>query len=345
MIEGADRDSVAWISLLPPTHSGIAEYSSTLLPLLQKHLDVYAIDPTSVSNVEEIRGKVNRYVYNIGNHEINRKILDTAEKFPDAVILHDTSCFNALPLPEKARAWQDAGVWTARAEDLHPWLKEFLLNQKLLMVHDHDPADRLRMAGVTPPISIIPMPVVPPPQKVGIPEGPFSVGVFGYIGENRHLKIVEKVCARLRIPLYLVGKVYDSFSPSWDGTINVGWVPKPEWWKYMKKVHMVLNLRYPVMGEVSLTTLEAFASERPVMGLDVGSFSSLPASAVIRIPPGDDISDRLHENLYELSRSPARIREMGAQGYIHVTKHHNPEQTVNGILAALRFHPSRIHVG
>ncbi|HUM72012.1 MAG TPA: glycosyl transferase family 1, partial [Chloroflexota bacterium] len=48
---------IAYFSPLPPTHSGIADYSAELLPYLAAHADItlFAEDPVAVA--EEIRGQ------------------------------------------------------------------------------------------------------------------------------------------------------------------------------------------------------------------------------------------------------------------------------------------------
>mgnify|MGYP003801276447 CR=1 FL=1 len=336
MIETPFEGRVYWFGTLPPSESGIAEYSSRLVPLLKNHLTLIAIDPKHSRSVPSQLEPSSRKIYHLGNHSINREVYDLASLHPDIVVMHDTSCFNAIPLPKKAEHWQNLGVWMPRVEDLVPWLKSFLEKQNLILVHDDDAACRLRMMGVQTPVAVVPMPVaLPSSHRPADPEGSFCAGVFGFMGSNRNLSLIDSICSELAVPLYLVGQPESEFTSSQQGTITTGWVSTQEWWKYMKKVHFTFNLRYPLMGEVSLTTLESLASARPVIVFDAGSYASLPDSAVIKIPPVGKIRDLLYDAIMNLRDHPRQCREMGWAGYHFIESHHTPNRTVKAYLRVL----------
>jgi glycosyltransferase involved in cell wall biosynthesis len=98
------RPRLAYVSPLPPERSGIADYSSELLPVLNQWYDIEVIvAQTEVSNsfvktncqtrtVAEFRSDPKRYervVYHFGNSHFHEHMFALLEEFPGVVVLHD----------------------------------------------------------------------------------------------------------------------------------------------------------------------------------------------------------------------------------------------------------------
>jgi glycosyltransferase involved in cell wall biosynthesis len=98
------RLRLAYVSPLPPEHSGIAEYSAELLPELARHYDIdVVIDQDSIStswikancSVRDIRWfKSNahlfdRVLYQIGNSHYHKYMFELMKTYPGCIVLHD----------------------------------------------------------------------------------------------------------------------------------------------------------------------------------------------------------------------------------------------------------------
>lgn len=98
------KPRMAYISPLPPTPSGIADYSAELLPELGKYYDIEVVSPQSavtdpwilanfpVRNVEWFEVHAHRYeriVYHFGNSEFHSHMFGLLQRHPGIVVLHD----------------------------------------------------------------------------------------------------------------------------------------------------------------------------------------------------------------------------------------------------------------
>lgn len=98
------RRRLAWVSPLPPEHSGIADYSAMVLPELARWYEVEVVVSQSqiddawirancpIRSVEEFRTRVQTYdriVYQFGNSPFHQHMFDLLEEFPGVVVLHD----------------------------------------------------------------------------------------------------------------------------------------------------------------------------------------------------------------------------------------------------------------
>jgi glycosyltransferase involved in cell wall biosynthesis len=100
----APRLRLAYISPLPPEHTGIADYSAALLPELTRWYDIDVVTDQefiadtwvrencrsiSVDCFEETATQYDRIVYHIGNSPFHLRTFDLVAKAPGAVVLHD----------------------------------------------------------------------------------------------------------------------------------------------------------------------------------------------------------------------------------------------------------------
>ena len=100
----ARRPKLAYVSPLPPEHSGIADYSAELLPELARLYDIDVIvaqdsvsDPwikanCQIRDVEWFRSHADRYdrvLYHFGNSSFHQHMFSLLEEIPGIVVLHD----------------------------------------------------------------------------------------------------------------------------------------------------------------------------------------------------------------------------------------------------------------
>jgi len=110
------RMKLAFISPLPPEHTGIADYSAELLPWLAKYYDIDVIiaqgevsDPWVRANcpIRDINwfrtnaSYFDRVLYHFGNSPFHIHMFNLLEKYPGTVVLHDFYLSNVLAYLEK----------------------------------------------------------------------------------------------------------------------------------------------------------------------------------------------------------------------------------------------------
>lgn len=98
------KPRLAWVSPLPPTRSGIAAYSASLLPALAQHYDIELVPGQDGVDDPALRGRFpqrsiewfdanahtfDHIVYQFGNSEFHTHMFGLLERHPGVVVLHD----------------------------------------------------------------------------------------------------------------------------------------------------------------------------------------------------------------------------------------------------------------
>jgi glycosyltransferase involved in cell wall biosynthesis len=125
------KPRLAYFSPLPPTRSGIADYSAELLPALAQHYEVEAIidgerveDDWIATHVplrnvawfEDNASRFDRVLYHMGNSAFHQYMLPLIERWPGVVVLHD---FYLSGLFHYIGRTRDPGQWFRRLYDAH----------------------------------------------------------------------------------------------------------------------------------------------------------------------------------------------------------------------------------
>jgi glycosyltransferase involved in cell wall biosynthesis len=173
-------------------------------------------------------------------------------------------------------------------------------------------------------------------KTLSIPEDAIVIGVFGIMTEAKQLKRGLRAFQKLRghkFYFIAVGEFWSSdykksiqdlcASLKLDGrTAFVGRVSLEDFYNYLFVTDIVLNLRYPTMGETSGAILRAMSCSLPTVVNDVATFSELPDDAVVKVKLGDAQDHELARALQSLA-DDARTRErLGAAARQHIRDHH-----------------------
>ena len=75
----------------------------------------------------------------------------------------------------------------------------------------------------------------------------------------------------------------------------LGFTPIEDFTGYMAACDIVLNLRFPTLGESSGSLLRALGLGRAVMVSDVGSFGEFPEDICLKVPVGSGEEEILYE--------------------------------------------------
>ena len=199
-----------------------------------------------------------------------------------------------------------------------PMLRRVLSCAKGLIVHSRFVLERARTAGFQGPAAVIPhgawMPAVsgwPLRSRLGIvdPEQPL-VGIFGHLKPYKRVVESMRVFRRLirvepRAKLILVGEPHESLDlerhiANFGLTAHarlLGRTGIEDFVGYLAASDIVLNLRYPTVGETSGTLQRALGLGRAVIVSNVGAFAEYPDDVCLKAPVDTSEEDTLFEYL------------------------------------------------
>ena len=212
---------VAYYSPMPPSRSGIADYSALLLPALSERIEVVVAAPGRFRRDP----KADIRLYHVGNDaEAHGWIVDALRRRPGVVVLHDFVLHHLVVGLTFARGdaagylaamEREAGLvgrllayavldnklsplWETRPEDF-PLAGEVLDHATGLIVHSHYVEGRARAAGYRGPIVRIPHPAWPVPEVAPVQvEGSPLYGCFGHLNDSKRIPQLVAAFARVR---------------------------------------------------------------------------------------------------------------------------------------------------
>lgn len=331
---------VAFFSPLPPSPSGIADYSAALLEPLSKlaNVDVYAARPRELD-----AARYDAIVYQLGNNPFHEFVYETALEHPGTVVMHEANLHHLI-----ADRTIKCGDWDAyiaevafdggdldRARRVRalevgpdyegvPMLRRVLSRSKSAIAHSRYVESRLRANGFAGPVGVIPHGVWLPEidrmsyrEKLGVEMGAPLIGIFGHlkpykrIAESlRAFRRLERVIPEAR--LLLVGDPHPELRLDPTPRIrHIGYAPIDDFTGYLAACDIVLNLRYPTVGETSGTLQRALGLGRAVIVSDVGAFAEYPDDVCLKAPVGAGEEDLIFEYLNLLASRPDVARAMG----------------------------------
>jgi glycosyltransferase involved in cell wall biosynthesis len=357
--------NVAYYSPLPPSRSGIADYSALLLPALQERIDVEIARSGRVRRAP----KADVALYHVGNDpDAHGWIVEALRRRPGVVVLHELVLHHLVAGITLARGdaagylaalERDHGLagrllaygvldnripplWETRPEDF-PLAGEILRLAESLIVHSQYVEDGARAAGYEGPIARIPHPAWPAPDiESGGVDGDPLIGCFGHVNESKRIPQLYSAFARLRerrpgARLLLVGeaspRLADLGTP--EGVMREGYVDEARLWSLMAACDVIVSLRSPTMGETSGTVVRALSIGRPLVVSDVGWFSELPDSAAYKVAPDEHEVDALTDELERVADSEALRRDMGEAARQLAASEHALDRVAELYVAAL----------
>ncbi len=124
------RPKLAYVSPLPPTPSGISDYSAELIPELARTYDITLIvaDGTAPANsfgcrvetadwLREHRSEFERVLYQFGNSEFHQHMFELLDEVPGVVVLHDFFLSSIIAYMEITG--QSPGFWSTALYESH----------------------------------------------------------------------------------------------------------------------------------------------------------------------------------------------------------------------------------
>jgi glycosyltransferase involved in cell wall biosynthesis len=310
---------VAYYSPLAPSRSGIADYSRLLLPALRERVDVVVAERGRRAPDADVA-----LYHLGNEPEAHDWIVDALRKRPGVVVMHEYVLHHLVAgvtigrgdgrgyLDAMERELGVAGrllglgvldnllplLWETQPERF-PLAGVFLDQATGLIVHSQYVADRARAAGYAGRIWRIPHPVWPLGDitPAGDVHGDPLIGCFGYLNMNKRIPQLLQAFAAFRqqrpgARLLLVGSAGERFDVGrrlerlglTEGVERVDYVPEERLWSLMAACDVLVNLRYPTMGETSGSVIRALSLGKPLLVSDVGWFGELPDEVALKIP-------------------------------------------------------------
>lgn len=354
---------VAFFSPLPPSRSGIADYSAALIEKLRKLVDLEVFpadtrpyDPTCFDLA----------LYHIGNNPHHTFVYEMALRHPGVVVMHESNLHHLIAdYTIKRGDWDaymreaeynggaEALAYARRVRSLEvgpdyealPMTRRLLESAKALIVHSQFMVDQMRAAGFTGPIARIPHGAWIPEvdrfafrDRLGLDPGIPLIGAFGFLKPYKRIAESLRAFRRLvridpRVKMILVGEPHPEFPVhSLIQTLGLaanarvlGFTPIEDFVGYIAACDIVLNLRYPTVGESSGSMLRSLGLGKAVLVSDVGSFSEFPGDICLKVPVDRSEEDLIFEYLNLLVSRPEIARAIGARAREYVARECNWE--------------------
>ena len=322
--------------------------------------------PVIRHGVDEVRFEAyDHLVYQIGNNPwYHGYIYEACLRHPGLVILHEFVIYylvvglyrdrpdfysrlyeiGGAPAISAVKAMAKEGtdlLRFSRPEEL-PLCRELLLSGNRIAAHCEYTRGRAQ-AETNIPVSLIHLAQGEPRQaprrsrqevlaELDIPQNAVVIGSLGFIAATKLNHLACRAVSRLhregrKDVYYLMIGEGDYVNSYLDGPVRItGYVPEDRFDAYLDACDLILNLRYPTMGETSASLLRAMQFSKPCIITDVGWFSELPGDAVLKL--GAESVDLIEEQIYQaldifLSNRRPFVR-MAQVGAAYVRQQHSP---------------------
>ena len=352
---------VAYFSPLPPARSGIADYSAALLESLRPlaSVEVFAgaypkFDPArfDIALYQVGNNGFHAFVYEaalrhpgvVVMHESNLHHLC-------AEMTIRRGDWDAYVRECEYNGGAAARAFAERVRKLEvgpdyegvPMTRRLLEAARGVVVHSRFMEGEIRRAGFTGPVAAIPHGAWIPQadrhayrHKLGLDLDTPLVGIFGFLKPYKRIAESLRAFRRLvklepRARMILVGEPHPEFplepairSTGLSAHVRVlGFTPIEEFTGYLAACDIVLNLRYPTVGESSGTLLRAMGLAKAVLVSEIASFAEFPEDVCLKVPVGAGEEDLIFEYLNLLVSRPDVAREMGAHARAYVAERCN----------------------
>ncbi|WP_160044149.1 glycosyltransferase family 4 protein [Paenibacillus sp. USDA918EY] len=178
-------------------------------------------------------------------------------------------------------------------------------------------------------------------EKYGVKENELILASFGFVSESKRVHQVIKALNSINCSNYkyiLVGegdyidKYLDKYPKVKSQVIKTGFTTIEEFDNLIEISDIVINLRYPYMGETSASLIRALIFGKPSIVSDIGWFSELPDRAVKKIPVDNNEVSNLKECISELIHNVSVRSELASQAEKYAEENLNPNKIANDII-------------
>jgi glycosyltransferase involved in cell wall biosynthesis len=220
--------------------------------------------------------------------------------------------------------------------------------ENALAVIVHSEAAFRSLAGETPvaylPLGVgAPLPETAPIDSARPNADAYRISVFGFLGPNRRLPALLRALSsfgqrdRFRLDIYgtIEGeeKIHQLMAQLGLNELVTlhGFVPDEQLDEALRRTDLVINMRYPSMGEASASQLHLWQYSLPALVTRTAWYETLPANTVAFVRPESEHED-IQAHLAAFLAEPEKYRELGRNGRRHVIQNHSIETYARSLL-------------
>ncbi len=188
----------------------------------------------------------------------------------------------------------------------------------------------------------------PPPPVTRLSSSPsnaeiYRIIVFGFLGPNRRLPALLRALSnfaqrdRFRLDIYgtIEGEEKIHQLVARLGLTDLvtlhGFVHTDQLNDALKRTDLVVNMRYPSMGEASASQLHLWQYALPALVTRTAWYETLPENTVAFVRPEHEAED-IQMHLAAFLADPEIYRELGRNGERHVKRNHSIETYADSLL-------------
>ena len=224
-----------------------------------------------------------------------------------------------------------------------------------IIVHNHWAENAVRSLGYGGPIHVVPFLSYPLPplsssasrqlkKHYRISDNDVVIGSLGFIGPTKRMSQLCAALATMRdkvfFKLLIVGEGDDlrpmiASAGLRDRTIQLNFVSDKDFVVLLGLTDIVVNLRYPSMGESSATLTQAMTMGKPCVVTNDASFRDLPDHCVVKIDVGETEVTDLAAAINELVADSARRESLSKAAKTFVAENLRPSKIANQFKAVI----------
>ena len=366
---------VAYFSPLPPERTGIADYSALLLPALRERIDVKIVRRGArrpprgtdialyhIGNNAEAHGWIvealrrHRGIVVLHDFVLHHLVagLTLGRGDPDGYL--DAMQRDAGVVGRLVAHGVIDGLLPPVLENRpheFPLATAVLDHAEGVIVHSRYVKEHIRRAGFVGPVWRVPHPVWPAPEDEPLPlprEASVVIGCFGNLNASKRAPQLLRAFAELRkrhsdALLVLAGGVASRYefelhtSESGlhlgESVFHLGFLAESDIWRLLATCDVLVNLRWPTMGETSGSVIRTLAAGRPLVVSDVGWFSELPDAVAAKVPVGSREVETLAAFLDALASDPGLRSRMGRAAAAYARREHSVDRVADLYVTAI----------
>jgi glycosyltransferase involved in cell wall biosynthesis len=185
-------------------------------------------------------------------------------------------------------------------------------------------------------------------QSLGLSERTVIFASLGFVNVTKQIELALRTFALLR---KAIPDVYYVIVGGFQGDMDLanliselglddavkctGYVPDLQTFiDWTVTADVVVNLRYPTLGETSAAALRAMSAGKPIIVFDHGWYAELPDDVCIKVPPMD--AEAMQSAMQELAQKSDLRARMGQNALRSARHDHDPGLVAEEYLAFLR---------
>jgi len=158
------------------------------------------------------------------------------------------------------------------------------------------------------------------------------IAVFGFMNRNKRPELVARVINRLvdqnfPVKLLFVGNADNDLKKDINAISEniqfTGYVTDDDYHRFLLVSDIVINLRFPTMGETSKTLLDAMGYGKPVIVSNIGSYRETPNNCCWKVDVDENEEELLYQYLLALVKNQELRQIMGKNAKEFIKKHNN----------------------